>query len=119
MTSIATNANNDIYLDATGNLAMVSGVAAVQQDCEHAMKAQLGEMALFLTSGMPTLETVWANWRPLQFEAAARRTLLAVPGVVAVKAFSITRSAGVATYTATIQTEYSDEPLDLSGDLVQ
>lgn len=119
MTSFATNANNDIYLDATGNLAMVTGIDAVKQDCEHIIKAQLGEMPLALDQGVPTLTTIWADWRPAQFEAYARKMLLSVPGVVAVKGFTLTRAAGVASYLAEIQTIYSDQPLALNGNLVQ
>lgn len=119
MTSIATNANNDIYLDANGNLAMVTGLDAVVQDCEHVMKAQLGEMPLALDEGVPTLTTIWASWKPAQFEAYARAMLLSVPGVVAVTAFTLTRAAGVASYVAEIQTIYSEQAVPISGDLVQ
>lgn len=119
MTSFATDARNDIYLDAAGNLAMVAGLDAVKQDCEHVMKAQVGEMPLALDQGVPTLTTIWANWRPAQFEAYARKMLLSVPNVVAVKTFTLTRAAGVASYVAEIQTVFSDQPLALSGNLVQ
>lgn len=118
MTSFATNADNDIYLGTDGNLAVVRGIDAVRQDCEHAMKAQLGEMPLALGRGVPTLTTIWANWRPAQFEAFARKILLTVPGVVAVKAFNISRLAGVASYVAEIQTGFSQQSISISGNLV-
>lgn len=117
MTSIATNANNDIYLDATGNLAMVSGINAVQQDCEHAMKTQVGECILQTTYGVPTMETVWLEWKPKQFEAAARALLLTVPDVIQVTSFTITRSGNVANYTADIESTYG--PLAIQGTLTQ
>ena len=118
-TSIAVDANNDIYLDANGNLAMVTGLDAVAQDCLNAMKAQLGEMPLALTRGVPTDATIWSRYLPAQFEAASRALLLTVPGVVSVKAFDVTRAGNVASYVATIQTIYSDDLLTISGDLVQ
>lgn len=106
MTSIATNANNDIFVDSSGNLAMVTGLAGVEQDCEHAMKTQLGEVVLNLQQGVPTDATIWSIYKPLQFEAAARATLLAVQNVLAVTAFSIDRINGVAVYTADIETAF-------------
>lgn len=116
MTSIATNSRNDIYVGSDGNLAMVSGIAAVEQDCEHAMKAQLGEMPLALDQGVPTMATIWDRWNPVQFEAYARRMLLSVQDVTAVTSFTLTRSSGVASYVAVIQTTFGETTV--SGDLL-
>lgn len=119
MTSIATDENNDIYVTATGNLAMVTGLDAVEQDCEHVMKAQLGEMPLALDRGEPSLTCIWINYKPLQWQAAARKNLLTITGVVSIAGFTITRQNGVASYTAQIKTIYSEIPINLAGNLVQ
>lgn len=103
MTSLATDSRNDLYLTPEGNIALARGVEGVKQDCEHAMKAQLGEMVLQLSRGVPTMATVWQRWNPIQFEAYARRMLLSVPNVLSVVAFEMTRSNDVAHYTATIK----------------
>jgi hypothetical protein len=105
--SFALNGNNDMYLDATGNLATVSGVDAVSQDCLCAMKGQLGEMLYQPLSGLPNLTDVWIQQNLIKWEAAARATLATVPGVNMVKNFTYSISNGVLTYVALIQTIYS------------
>lgn len=109
MTSLATNARNDLYLDATsGNLAMARGIVAVEQEAEHAMKAQLGECVLALDRGVPTDATIWTRWNPVQFEAYARKMILSVQNVLAVQSFNITRSGDVASYVAVIATTFGN-----------
>lgn len=104
--SIATNAANDLYIAADGKLATVRGLEAVLQDCEHAMKAQLGEMVLAIDKGLPTMDTVWLRQRLPQFDAAARRTLRAVNGVTDVPAFSSSVEDNRLSYRAVISTQY-------------
>lgn len=69
------------------------------------MKTQVGEVVLNLVRGVPTRETVWSNWNPIQFEAFARRILLSVPNVKAVVSFEVERVGDTAFYTATIQAD--------------
>lgn len=104
--SIATDARNDIYIGADGNLAMASGLQAVLQDCEHTMKAQLGEMVLATTKGLPTMDTVWLQQRLPQFSAAARKALRAVSGVTDVPSFAAVVENNTLIYRAVISTEY-------------
>jgi len=117
LTNLATNLKNDIYTLPDGSLAVVRDLADTTQACEHAMKAQLGEIVLNLSRGVPTEATIWAKWKPLQFEAAARALLLTVPNVTAVKSFNITRQAGVATYVVVIQTAFGNAMV--TGEFVQ
>lgn len=105
--SIATNDDNDIYLDSSGNLAMVMDEDAVKQDCEHAMKAQLGEMFIQPTSGMPTREDVFSNNAFIKWEVIGRRTLANIAGVQRVKSFTVTIAGDQFFYVAEIITVYS------------
>jgi hypothetical protein len=82
--SFALNENNDMYLGPDGNLVMVTGVDAVQQDCECAMRAQYGEMIFQPLDGLPNLTDVWIARNFAKWEAAARRALMRVPGVTQV-----------------------------------
>lgn len=104
--SIATNALNDIFIGMDGNLATVRNLQAVLQDCEHAMKAQLGEMVLATTKGLPTMDTVWLQQRLPQFDAAARKTLRAINGVTDVPSFASIVMQNTLVYRAVISTEY-------------
>jgi len=109
MQMLAVDADNDLYLDASGSLARSAELAAVMQACAHAAKAQLGEMIYAADQGIPNFDIVW-NGSPnlLQFEAAMRTTLLAVAHVLEVKAFTVTVIGGKVVYSATIRTEYGE-----------
>lgn len=103
----ASDSRNDLYLDSSGNIAIITGLQAVTQACEHAMQTILREMVLQYQDGLPDFEVVW-NGSPnvVQFEAAARATLLRVPEVQAVTEFEATAAGNVLRYTATIKTQY-------------
>jgi hypothetical protein len=115
--SIAENANNDIYIDSSGNLVFVTNVDAVEQDCKGAMQAQFGEMFLNPTGGLPTLADVWSTRNFIKWEAFARQTLSAVPGVVKVVSFVITTNGDVLNYSAGILTQYSTTLSNIAGTL--
>jgi hypothetical protein len=111
--SIAINANGDMYLDASGNIAWVTGIDAVSQNSATAMRAQRNEMQYDQTGGMPMGATAFDTYDPVAFEAAARQVLLAVDGVTGVTAFSVTKSGNQLQYSATLSTIYG--PTVISG----
>jgi hypothetical protein len=113
--SISTNGNNDIYLGANGNLVVATGVTAVQQDCEHALKAQLGEMIYNPRGGMPTFYDVWQSQNFIRWNAVARATLANISGVFKVVSLSISVNDGTFSYVAQIQTTYSSALVGISG----
>lgn len=117
MTSLATNSNNDIFMGPDYNLALVRDLAATVQDCQNAMEAQLGEMPLAADRGVPTMATVWSNYKPAQFEAAARAILLTVPNVTGIKSFTITQVGDQARYSVEIQSTFG--PATVAGSLTQ
>ena len=114
-TSIATNGSNDIFVDNSGNLALVVNEEAVKQDCEHALKAQFGEMFLTPTAGMPTLQDIWRNQNLQKWEAVARSTLQNINGVVRVITFNMSLQSDSFVYTTQILTVYSSTLLTISG----
>lgn len=105
--TLAVDANNDIYIDGAGNLALVTGVTAVLQTCEHVVKTILKEMVFAQNQGMPYFETVW-NGTPSTdpFDAAFRLRIAQVPDVTGIVDLEITQVADSFTYTATISTIY-------------
>jgi hypothetical protein len=105
--TFATNANNDLYIGKDGNLVIQTGLLAVRDACSTAAKAQLGEMVLDTTRGIPNFQTVWIGAPNIpQFEAALRSTLEAVADVVRVVSLNSSISNGTLTYTAVILTTY-------------
>lgn len=111
--SIAIDANGDTFLDGNNNLAMVSGADAVGQNCVTAMRAQKGEMQYAMQNGMPMAATAFETYNPVAFEAAGRKVLLAVVGVVKVTSFNVQRVQNQLQYAATIKTIYG--PTTIAG----
>lgn len=106
MRTLALTADRRLFIDNSGNIAQKRDLDAVMQDCETAMRAQAGEMFYNMDSGIPTRQTVWEVYNPLQFTAAGRVTLANVPGVVRVLSFTTDRKGDLFTYTAEIETTY-------------
>lgn len=98
----------DLVLDREGNIAIVSDLEAVAANCQTAVQAQRGEMMFEADKGMPTFATAWNDYNPVQFEAAARTIIQAVPGVLSVGSFAILRVGEALRYTAVIRTVYGE-----------
>ena len=106
--TFASDANNDLVLDRTGALSILTGAEAVAANCRSAMQAQLGEMQFAADRGMPMLATAWNRFNPIQFEAAARVILASVPDVLSVETFAVERVGESLRYAATISTAYGE-----------
>lgn len=113
---LAINSVNDIYVDSTNNLAMLFGSAsnnqglqAVAQACKTASLAQLGEMILFTTQGMPALQSVFTSSPNLPlYQAALVAAIQQIPGVISVQSIIFTKSGNVLNYIAEIQSQYGE-----------
>jgi hypothetical protein len=105
--TLGVNSSDDIYLDSSGNLVVVSGLDAVLQTCEQVAKTLLGECVLNTTLGVPYFETVW-NGSPnvQQFTAGLRTAILSVPDVVEIVSLITSQNGDVLSYTAVIRTVY-------------
>lgn len=106
-TTLGTDANNDIYLDSSNNVAILNGLPAIVKACETATKAQLGEMVLATGLGIPNFQTVW-NGNPnfSLFESFLRDTILSVDGVDEVVSLQLRTLNNTLSYTATIRTAF-------------
>ena len=104
--SIATNDDNDIFLDGFGNLSIATGLDAVGQDCVHAVRALNGEMIFQQDEGMPYFQTVWDTKNIPKFQAALKKTLLNVPYVVKVLNLSTKQFNNTLKYSVDIETVY-------------
>ena len=103
--TVATNIDNDLFIGDDDRLSMVSGLAAILQNCEHAAKTLLGEMVLAVNEGLPYFQAIWTGSPKVAvFEAAFRARISAVDGVVSIDALAFEISGEVLTYAATIQT---------------
>lgn len=113
---VAINSTNDVYIDDTNNLAMLfgsvsnqQGVKAVEQACKTACLAQLGEMVLFTTQGMPALQSVFnSNPNLAVYQAALAAAMQQIPGVISVQSIVFTKTGNVLNYVAEIQSQYGE-----------
>lgn len=111
--TLGTNANNDIYRGANGNIVMLSGQDAVMGACSTASKAQLGEMVLATAAGLPNFQAVWVGVPKLTiWKQYLLKTLLNVGGVRAVTDISATAVDGILSYTAIIESDYGEVALN-------
>jgi hypothetical protein len=105
--SLGVNASNDLYIDKSGKLAVVSGLNAVTQACEQACKTRQGELVFDVSRGIPFFQTSLRSARGFpQFEAAIRSAILQVQDVQSIKKITITQDGEVLKYTAEIKTIY-------------
>lgn len=100
---------NDLYLDSSGNIALLSGLPAVVCACKTASQTQLGECVLETSVGLPNFQALWTGAPnvPL-WESYLRNTLNNVSGVQQVKNIAIQQNKSVLSYQATIQTQYGN-----------
>lgn len=112
MRSFAVTAANDLAISGR-SMSFVSGIDAVLNVCAHCAKAILGEMVFAQPDGMPYFETVWVGGpSTAPFEAAFRRRILRIEGVVRIDELTTEIVEGVMTYRASIVTVYGTAPLN-------
>lgn len=113
--TFAVNADNDLYLDQDGNMAIVFDIQAILQLCRQAALTLLGEIILQTEQGIPYQTAVWVGVPNLIiFEGALRDAWLAIPGVLRINSLTteqrIINASGTPSpvngvvYVATIET---------------
>jgi len=115
-TTLAIDNNNDIYLDASGNIAVASGLQAVLMVCKNVSQTRLGEMVLQTDQGLPMQQALFIGQpNVLRYESALRKALLNVSGVVSVISIAVTVVDNTFRYVAIILTEFGRGVVD--GDI--
>jgi hypothetical protein len=111
-----TSAANDLYLDTSGTLSILSGLAAVEAACATASKAQLGEMVFATGSGLPNFQALWIGTPEYNlWKSVLLSTLQNVPGVVAVTSLNLAVNGSTVSYAAQITTQFSTSPTTITG----
>jgi len=105
--TFAVDDNNDLYIGDDGRLVLVRGLQAVLQACAQAAKTLLGEMILQTNKGLPNFETIWNGTPNIpQWEAALRKTILAVVDVTGISRLTTSVTNNTLSYAIEIQTVY-------------
>ena len=106
MITLAVNTDNSIYVDSTGNLAVISGKEALAQTLAQISRTRRGEMVYNVQDGVPFMETVFQIRDPLQFEAAMRAEFMKHPEVTGVLSFDMTQEGNEVKYSAQVDSIY-------------
>lgn len=100
---------NDIYLDGQGNISLSFDLQAVLQGCSQAAQTLLGECIYNINLGVPYEQALWVGVPNFaQFNAALRRALLLVPGVIEVVSLITSQNNNTYVYNAMIRTVYGN-----------
>ena len=100
-------ANNDVFLDEFGNLAMRDDAEALANVILNRQQTASGELQYNINGGIPYFSTVFSSPPDLQmFEAFLREDAISVPEVERVTAFSVDVSGGTLTYKMELSTIY-------------
>lgn len=90
-----------------GKFVWVFGVEVVSQNCEQAMRQQLGELNYDADKGIQYTDNIFTGNPNFQrFEAQSRRQLLNVDGVTGIDSFNFELNDNVLSYNAVINTIY-------------
>lgn len=90
-----------------GKFVWVAGIDVVKQNCEQAMRQQLGELNYDADKGIQYFDNVLTGNPNFQrFEAQARTQLLNVDGVTGISSFNIEFNDNVLSYNVVINTIY-------------
>jgi hypothetical protein len=99
--------NNDLVLNSSNSLTMLSGIDAVAAACNTATYTQLGECVLQVGQGLPNFSVLWSGTPDYAlWQSYLEATLLNVEGVTGVQSIRLSQIGGVLNYVAEIQTQY-------------
>lgn len=112
-TMFAVNENSDLFIGPDGNLAIITGLEAVQQLVEHRTKTQLGEMIFATNQGIPNEEITWNGAPNLQqLEIAIRTTITNTPDVITINEFNIQQINDTVVYNVIFETTFGQAAIN-------
>ena len=113
MRTLTIDSNNDLCLNKLRSLSISSDLQAILFACEHAVKAQHGEMIYAVERGIPYNILAWDRQPNLiQLEAFIRRAINNIAGVIGIKEFNINNKNNLITYSVVIKTKYGEGSLN-------
>ncbi len=109
MITIATNSNNDIFTDSTGNLAMLTDIKALANVSKNAVLTNLGEAEYNQEYGIPYFETIFTDTPKIDLlQAAQVATLENLGNVERVSNYEYSEQNGVFSYSLIEHTTFGD-----------
>jgi hypothetical protein len=106
MRAIKIDANRNPVI-TSGRFVFVFNADVVSQNCEQAMRQQLGELNYAADKGIQYFDNIFTGNPNFQrFESQARRAISAVDGVSGIISFNFEFNDNVLSYNAVISTIY-------------
>lgn len=103
----------DLYLDDTGNLAVVRDAEAVGQHVRQRLMTYEGEWFLDRTAGVPWVRNILGQqYNPVMAESVLKAEILDTDGVTEINSFSVrfdNSTRGLAAYDIDVMTDYDQE----------
>lgn len=109
MITIATNENNDIYLDVSGNLALTQGKEAIANIATNKARTLYKETPLDQQAGIPYFDVVFNRFDIELFKQFLFQEIQGIEGVRNVADFSFSTTNNTLTYQATFTTQDNKE----------
>ena len=106
ISTVARDENCDMYIDGTGQFAMVYGKDAYAQIINAKMRTTLGEMQLAMQKGIPYFQTVFADRSYLPvWQDEVEKMIRELPFVIEISSCDCNYEGGVLKYTMEIETD--------------
>lgn len=103
----------DLYLDASGSLAVVRDTEAVGQHARQRLMTYLGEWFLDREVGVPWIrDIVGHGYDPVMAESVLKAEILDTDGVTDINSFSVrfdNSTRGLSAYDIDVMTDYDQE----------
>ena len=103
----------DLYLDASGSLAVVRDTEAVGQHVRQRLMTYLGEWFLDREVGVPWIrDIVGHGYDPVMAESVLKAEILDTDGVTDINSFSVrfdNSTRGLSAYDIDVMTDYDQE----------
>lgn len=104
---------NDLYLDATGNIATVTNAQAVGEHVRQRLQTYSGEWFLNTDVGVPWLsEILGQRYNPALAESVVKAEILRTEGVTGISSFSVSfnrDTRGVIIKDVTVTTIFEED----------
>ncbi|MBR2659348.1 hypothetical protein IKD60_01160 [Candidatus Saccharibacteria bacterium] len=99
MITLQTNENNDLFVDAAGNIAIAGGDLAAMQTVRHAVLTNRGELPLDQQAGVAYFDTVFCDTPNLEsFRQNVQQVAEQVNEVQQISDFELQNQDGVLRY---------------------
>ena len=103
MKTISTNDNNDIFINPSGNLEIISGAQSAMQTVRHAVLTNIGELPLNKQAGVAYFDTVFCDTPDFDaFQQSVQSAAEQVEEVQSVDEFLMQNQEGVLRYQMNI-----------------